>query len=126
MTEKAKRLRAPIAATFFGVILILAGASLVRLQIQLGGSAGMLQFALSLFLSLMVFNLFDLLILDWLFFTRLTIKPFILPGTEGMAGYDDYGFHARAFLRGTLICAVAAIAMGALAAGIQLLLQQLL
>lgn len=115
MTEKARRLRKPVAIAFFGVILFLAGASLIRLQTQIGEEAGLLAFALSLFISLMVFNLYDLLILDWLLFTRFTLKLFILPGTKGMAGYDDYGFHFRAFLRGTLICAAGSAALGVLA-----------
>jgi hypothetical protein len=27
----------------------------------------------------------------------------VLPGTEGLAGYKDYGFHFRGFLLGTLL-----------------------
>ena len=116
MTDKARRLRAPVAGAFFTLILVLTAMSLVRLSIRSGGSAALLNYTLSSFLTLMTFNLYDLLVLDWLLFTYLTLKLFILPGTEGMAGYDGYGFHARAFLRGTLICAVAALILGTIAA----------
>jgi len=53
------------------------------------------------FVMLSVFNLVDLLVIDWLLFVRVRPAFVVLPGTEGMAGYDDYGFHARAFLVGT-------------------------
>ena len=116
MTDKAKRLRPYLSIAFFGSIVIPAVYSLIRLQAHLAGKAGLLEYALSLFISLMTFNLYDLLILDWLFFVTLKLRFFILPGTEGMAAYDDYAFHARAFLRGTLICAAGAIILAGLAA----------
>jgi hypothetical protein len=50
---------------------------------------------------LMMFNLVDLIVIDWLIFNTLQPKFIILPGTEGMAGYLDYGFHFRQFLKGT-------------------------
>jgi hypothetical protein len=49
---------------------------------------------------LMVFNLVDLLVLDWLIFVTIQPRIIVLPGTEGMEGYRDYGFHFRAFLKG--------------------------
>lgn len=54
------------------------------------------------FLVLMTFNLVDLLVLDWLIFVKLQPKFVILPGTEGMAGYQDYAFHFHGFLKGTI------------------------
>jgi len=43
----------------------------------------------------------------------------ILPGTEGMAGYKDYGFHFKAFLRGTALCFIASLVIAGIAIGIQ-------
>jgi len=123
MTAKAKRLKPIVASSFFGVLLVLAAASLIRLQTHLGDIAGLLDIILSLFITFLVFNLYDLLILDWLLFVRLKLPFFILPGTEGMAAYDDYGFHARAFLRGTLICAAGAGVLGVLVFLLQMLLR---
>lgn len=64
-----------------------------------------------------MWNLLDLVLLDW--FLLMTLKPsfMILPGTEGMKGYRDYAFHFRKFLNGivfTLILSgiVTVIAMG--------------
>lgn len=50
---------------------------------------------------LMLFNLVDLLLLDWLLFNTIRPRFMVLPGTEGMPGYSDYGFHFRQFLKGT-------------------------
>lgn len=47
-----------------------------------------------------MFNVFDLLILDWLIFNTLQPRFIVLPGTEGMAGYKDYKFHFIASLKG--------------------------
>lgn len=54
------------------------------------------------FLLWTVVNLYDLVVLDILWFCH---EPrFVLPGTEDMvADYHDYGFHARGFLRGELL-----------------------
>ncbi len=49
-----------------------------------------------------VFNLVDWLILDWLIFCTFTPRFVVIPGSEGMAAYKDYGFHFRGFLHGTV------------------------
>lgn len=73
---------------------------------------------LSTFISLLVFNLFDLLVLDWLIFNTLQPKMIILPGTEGMAGYKDYAFHFHGFVIGLAFCLVG----GLISAGITMLI----
>lgn len=65
-----------------------------------------------------IFNLWDLLILDWLIVCTFTPKFAIIPGTEGAAGYKDYAFHFRGFLIGTVLSTVA----GLIVAGIVLFL----
>jgi hypothetical protein len=53
-----------------------------------------------------VWNVLDLLLLDW--FLLLTLQPrfMILPGMEGMVGYRDYGFHFRKFLNGIALTTI--------------------
>lgn len=51
----------------------------------------------------------DLLIPDWLIFVAIQPKFIILPGTEGAKGYRDYGFHFRAFLKGSLGALIASL-----------------
>jgi hypothetical protein len=62
---------------------------------------------LSLFLTAfgvaMFFNLFDLLVIDYLICCVWTPKFLILPGTEGMTGYKDYGHHFKGFIVGTIL-----------------------
>ncbi len=52
------------------------------------------------FLLFQFANLWDVVIIDWLVFVTWTPEVFVLPGTEGSPGYDNYWFHFRAsFLR---------------------------
>jgi hypothetical protein len=53
--------------------------------------------------------LFDLLVLDWLIMVRIRPKFIILPGTEDMDIYNDYGFHFRGFLKGTVLTLLASL-----------------
>jgi hypothetical protein len=53
-----------------------------------------------------LFNLSDLLILDWFIVCTITPRFVVVPGTEGMAGYKDYGMHLKAFLFGMVFSAV--------------------
>jgi len=79
-------------------MLILFGG-VVRSNLQLKRQrGGNLPFKLAFWQAyglLLYFWLFDLVIIDWLWL--VTFKPSfaIIPGTEGMAGYDDYAFHLR-------------------------------
>ena len=64
------------------------------------------------FLILFSFWLFDLLVLDWLMFCTITPKFLVIPGTEGFAGYKDFGFHLRAhFGKGLPILVVSGLAV---------------
>lgn len=56
-----------------------------------------------------LFNLFDALVLDYLILTRLQPRFAILPGTEGMAGYQDLRLQGRAFLKGNLFVLIAGL-----------------
>lgn len=49
---------------------------------------------------------------------RLARRESHLPGTEGMAGYRDYSFHFRQFLRG----AFGSVAGGLVIAGVVMLI----
>jgi len=50
-----------------------------------------------------IFNLVDLLVLDWGIMCMLTPRFIVIPGTEGALGYKDYGYHFRGFLIGSVI-----------------------
>ena len=67
---------------------------------------------------MMTFNLVDLVVIDWLVFVRLRPSFVVLPGTEGCEGYDDYGFHGRAFLKGSVGIAVLSAIVAGIAAAV--------
>jgi hypothetical protein len=70
---------------------------------------------LEIFLSaagvIFLFNLVDWLILDWLIVCTITPRFMVLPGTEGMAGYKNYGMHFRGFLIGTVLAVAIGVVM---------------
>ncbi|WP_420643351.1 nitroreductase [Candidatus Leptofilum sp.] len=97
-SEKAKRQTLFVALPFF---LILFGGvirSNILLKRQNEGELPFKTAFLNAYGLFLYFWLFDLVILDWLIFVTIKPKFLIFPGTEGMAGYDDYGFHLKTAL----------------------------
>jgi hypothetical protein len=62
---------------------------------------------------MLVGNIFDLLILDWLMFCTITPRFVIIKGTEGNPGYKNYLFHFIGFLKGIVITFVISVATSA-------------
>jgi hypothetical protein len=92
---------------------------------QLRDLSGELTFIETLIVSTVIFqmwNLLDLVLLDW--FLLMTLKPkfMILPGTEGMAGYRDYGFHFKKFLNGIVLTFILALVVTVVALGVELVI----
>jgi tetrahydromethanopterin S-methyltransferase subunit B len=67
------------------------------------------------FVEVFTFNLWDLLVLDWLIFNTIQPKFIFLPGTEGMAGYKDYYFHFKGFLIGIVFSLLSALILSGIA-----------
>jgi hypothetical protein len=109
MSERAKRQRKlaslPVGLFLIGTILLL----LVHLANVLDRSLSFGAVFLSTATMLLLFNVVDLLVVDWLIGIRICPRFIILPGTEGAAGYHDYAFHFRAFLKGTVGCVIASL-----------------
>jgi len=63
---------------------------------------------------LFLFNLVDLLILDWLIVCWLEPRWVILPGTEHIVIPKQYLHHFKGFLIGTVGLAIAGLAIAAL------------
>jgi hypothetical protein len=89
----------------FGLVLI----GLLILSIITLEEVNFLTVSVNSAIILILFNLVDLLIVDWLIFNTIQPRFIVLPGTEGMAGYRDYGFHFRQFLKGTAGSLVASL-----------------
>ena len=113
--KQANLMTLPLLATL-GLVVAL-GLS------QLREISGTLTFLETLIVSTVIFqmwNLLDLVLLDW--FLLMTLKPkfMILPGTEGMAGYSDYKFHFHKFLNGIVFTFILALLVTGIALGVEM------
>jgi hypothetical protein len=99
------------------VALVVVAASFVDLRSSSGGHISFLTAYVHLFVMFWLFNLADLLILDW---PLVAIRPsfIVLPGTEGLAGYKNYGFHFRGFLIGTVLILVTSVPIAGVVAAL--------
>ena len=87
-----------MALGLFGTLIV----SIVRLPLVNEGELTFSAVFLSTAIILLTNNLIDLLILDWLIFVTIQPRFVVLPGTAGLPGYRDYGFHFRQFLKGVV------------------------
>ena len=99
MSPRSTRMRPYFAALLFLTLLAIPMMGLFALQAERNSVPFLPASAFSVS-TLFVFNLFDLMILDWLLFCTIQPRMMVLPGTEGMAGYNDYRFHFIGFLKG--------------------------
>ncbi len=99
----------PFLVTFVGVPVW----SCVELSRQLASHASFALLWLDAFGVILVFNVVDLVLIDWLVVCWMTPGFIVIPGTAGFAGYKNYGHHARGFLIGLLGAAVAATLVAA-------------
>jgi hypothetical protein len=102
-TDEEKRLTmlfgAPFLVIFFG-LMIAAGwrfKQATGAEFSFGGAW------IYLYALFMGFNLWDLVILDWIGTTLIDPQNPPVAGTEGAAGWRDYAFHFRGFLKGCVI-----------------------
>ena len=117
MSEQSKRQRLPVAILLGAVALGVVTVSFSAVRASGGGKIPFLTAFVHLFVMFSVFNVVDLLLLDW---PLVAIGPrfMVLPGTEGSAGYKDYWFHFRGFLIGALLILVSSGLMAAVVAAL--------
>ncbi len=117
MSARARRLRLPVGLAVTALLVALIVWSFQAVAAAPGaGAGGDLSFhdaGLHLFVMFNVFNLLDLVVLDWLIVVRLRPRFMILPGTEGLAGYGDFAFHFKGFLIGLVISSVSSLLIAA-------------
>jgi hypothetical protein len=94
-------------------VFLLGCPTLAALWVK-AAHGGFLDIFAAAFGVLFLSNLVDWLILDWLIFCTITPSFAVLPGTEGMAGYKNYGMHFRGFLIGTALALVIALIITAI------------
>lgn len=117
MSERSKWQRVPAAIVIGVMALGIVAASFSGVRANGAGKIPFLTAFVHLYVMFSVFNLVDLLLLDW---PLAAIGPrfVVLPGTEGSAGYKDYGFHFRGFLIGAVLILVASGVMAAVVAAV--------
>ena len=60
---------------------------------------------------LLVANVFELVVVDWLVYCTIAPKRLVIPNTEGMAGYRDYLHQLRSHARGAVIMVFLSLAL---------------
>jgi len=103
MSERSKHQRIPVAIFFVAVLFGIVAQSFMGVRANTGDDIPFLAAFVHLFVMFSIFNLLDWLVLDWLIVVTIRPRFMILPSTEGLAGYADYGFHFRGFLIGSVI-----------------------
>jgi len=106
MSERSKRQRILVAILMGAVGLGIVTLSFSAVRASGGGQIPFLTAFVHLFVMFSVFNVVDLVLLDWPL-VALGPRFVVLPGTEGSAGYKDYWFHFRGFLIGAVLILVA-------------------
>jgi hypothetical protein len=106
LTRNEKLQALAFAIPFFALCIGIPLVSALTLQSPSNGGVPFLAVFIHIFGVIFVFNLVDLFILDWLIYCRITPRFIVIPGTEGFAGYKDFGHQFRAHIRGTILMVV--------------------
>ncbi len=111
-TRLEKRLTYVFGIPFMLVLLL--GSFFSTLSLKHQGDAQFLALWLNAAGVMFVFNVVDWLLLDWFMFCTLTPRFVVIPGSEGMEEYKDYGFHFRGFLHGIIYSVFGGLAIAAI------------
>ena len=103
MSERAKRERLVVAAPLFAILFGAPVLSNLKLKRERGGELSFAAAAANAYAVWLVFNLFDLLVLDYLILIGLNPRFAVLAGTEGMPSYRDLRFPFLGFLKGLVV-----------------------
>lgn len=102
MSETAKRQRLLIAPPFFVALIGLPMYSTLQLKKQHGGRLSLAAAFLNTYGVFAIANLFDLVVIDYLFLIKGRPRWAILPGTEDMIdSYLDVSLHVKGFFKGS-------------------------
>jgi hypothetical protein len=119
LTRKEKLQALAFGIPFLALGLAVPFVSALTLPSTSNGDVSFLTLSIHIFGVILVFNLVDLFVLDWLIYCTITPRFVVIPGTEGFAGYKDFGHQFRAHIRGTILQAALSLAL----AGIVVLLR---
>lgn len=122
MSDEDRRFK-QIAGAASGLVVVgLLVAALVQLARAEPGPLRFADAALLVFIIITVFNVVDLVLIDWLLLVAWRPRFIVLPGAEvvepGVDLAGGYAYHFKGFLKGLAGSAVAAAVVGALAVAI--------
>ncbi|NCC94929.1 MAG: hypothetical protein EOM10_16965 [Opitutae bacterium] len=110
-----KRKTAAFAVSGVGALALLTFVFWSVLSTYATVRVSFLTLCLHIAVMTMLWNLVDLLVMDWLIFCTLRPRYLVLPGSQGHPAYRDYRFHAVAFLKGCLLCAAGSLLLAVVA-----------
>jgi len=109
-TDAERRLTRLLAVPFMALTLGVPVIAVVHARAE-----GFLEAVTIAYGVLMVFNVVDLVVIDWLLVCAITPRWLVVPGTEHLiAHYKDYASHARLFVKGCVMLLVLSIPLAAL------------
>ena len=91
-----------------GAVVLFVSIFLFGLIQFKGSRTGFISVLLFMFIVVIMWNIVDLLIMDWIVVCTITPKWVVIEGTKGCAGYKDYWFHFKGFLIGCIYSTIAA------------------
>ena len=98
---KTKAERRRLTGLGIPFVLVLVGFPLlIGIHYARQGSADFWQVMRVVWGLMPFFNVYDLLVIDWLIVCFITPRLVVIPGTEGNPGYKNYRFHFVGFLKG--------------------------
>lgn len=117
-TPLEKQQRAIVAVCFLAVAVGVLFVSTMRLHAENGGSPSFLAIFLNSYAVLQVFNLFDVVVLDYLLLTVIRPTFATIPGSEAVIESISLSsvlrFHFVGFLQGCIYLAVVSLIVAAL------------
>ena len=103
-SPREKRLSLWFGIPFLLLLIAAPTLSTLALMLQEGRQATFFELFLNAAGVVFIFNLVDLLILDWLIFCLIRPRFLIIPGTKEEASYKDYAYHFKAFWLLAVLC----------------------
>ena len=105
-TPKEKRQSLTVGIPFLLLLVVVPFLSTLSLLRQSAGETTFFQLFLHAFGVIFIFNIVDLIVLDWLMFCTWTPPFLVIPGSEGSEAYKDYFYHFKASIIGTALSVV--------------------
>ena len=109
MSAQAKRQRAWLAVAFAVAIIGVVGVSIYQLPAVLGGPLTFVTVFTHLWIMFMLFNVVDLLLIDWLIVEFIRPAFIVQSGLGQLMAGRNYWYHFQGFLKGSVGILIASL-----------------